>query len=75
MTPQELAKVSNAARALGFTNAEVDACNGDQMALLTLLASVRSEVSANGKAVAYGARKQNNRTIKDIEDYIAKRVR
>lgn len=74
MTPAELAKVTKAARDLGFTNAEVDACNGDQAALLALFASACSEVSRDvpGTGVSYGARRVGRRTIKDIDDHVAK---
>jgi hypothetical protein len=74
MTPAELAKVTKAARDLGFTNAEVDACNGDQVALLALFASACSQVSRDqtGNGVSYGPRQPGRKTIKDIDDHVAK---
>jgi hypothetical protein len=74
MTPAQLAKVTKSGRDLGFTNAEMDACNGDQAALLALFAKERSEESANGQAVVYGAKKPNIKTVKDADDHIAKKV-
>lgn len=72
MTPAELAKVTKAARDLGFTNAEINSCNGDQAALLALFASARSVVSRVGNGVAYGARRAGRRSVKDIDDHVAK---
>lgn len=72
MTPAQLAKVSKAARDLGYTNQEIDACNGDQAALLALLASDVSELTVQAGAIVYGPRKPNPRKLKDVEDDIAK---
>lgn len=74
MTPQELAKVSKAMRDLGYSNAEIDACNGDQAALLSLMAAERSESARSGNGVAYGARRPNDKTLKDVDDHLAKQV-
>jgi len=76
VTPAELAKVTKAARDLGFTNAEVDACNEDQAALLALFASARSQVALDqtGQGVAYGPRQPGRMTIKDIDDRMAVKV-
>lgn len=74
MTPAELAKVSKAARDLGYTKQEIDACNGDQAALLALLASDVSELTVKAGAIVYGTRKPNPKKLKDVEDDIAKRA-
>lgn len=74
MTSAELAKVSKAARNLGFTNKEIDACNGDQLALLTLFATDASEISSLTGTVIYGAKKPNKKTLKDVDDDITKKT-
>ncbi len=74
MTPAELAKVSKSARNLGFTNQEIDACNGDQLALLALFASSVSEISIQAGSLMYGAKKANGKTLKDVDDEITKKT-
>ncbi len=74
MTPGELAKVTKAMRDLGYAAKEIDACNGDQGALLSLMASVRSDVVRSGNGVAYGSRRPNDKTLKGVDEELANKV-
>lgn len=72
MTPAELAKVTKAMRDLGFSNAEIDACGGDQVALLNRISAERSSVTRSGTTVVYGARRINDKKIADVDGHLAR---
>lgn len=74
MTPAELAKITKSLRDIGFSKSEIDACGGAQASILAMIAAQCSEVLRSGNSAAYGARRSNGKTLKHVDDDVAKRA-